>query len=185
MARAERVEQHWGEKKKDKTEDEKKGYSWQLTLLLERSKYTLSLSMSQIVKDRPLRVFVQHTHAKKNVLDICRRRFVHTFVAQRDWRCKGIHSKVKPISVSALMRPFDVINCGALIDLLPDAGNNNDMADSHLWRRGPALFWILYLHKNFFLATVRGKVSSGLCVCLEYYNEALHLLTKYLARMCF
>lgn len=36
-------------KKKDKTEDEKKGYSWQLTLLLERSKYTLSLSMSPIV----------------------------------------------------------------------------------------------------------------------------------------
>lgn len=52
-------------KKKDKTEDEKKGYSWQLTLLLERSKYTLSLSMSPIVIEWPLRVFVQHTHTKK------------------------------------------------------------------------------------------------------------------------
>ena len=79
--------------------------------------------------------------------------FCPHFVVQRDSRCKGIHSKVKPISVSALMRPFDVINCRALIDLLPDAGNNNDMADSHQWRRTCYILdfnsCLLYLHKSF------------------------------------
>lgn len=98
--------------------------------------------------------------------------------AEKDWRRKKIHSEAKQISVSALMRPFDVINCRAIIDLHQKL-EIIMMWRTHIYDEGLVIFWVLFLFifSKAFLGLDSASKTKVLCsqVGVLLQNMSLHM----------